>query len=119
VLGAHSGEGAPSAPAWWMFGLLLVSGLVATIALSRAGVRHLWRPGAGLQSPRLKRVEGASILLLIAACVLLTVFAEPVLRYTQATAAALHSPAAYIAAVSSQKARPGPTHSAVEQEGAK
>jgi multicomponent K+:H+ antiporter subunit D len=116
VLGAQPDGGAPSAPAWWMFGLLLVSGLVATIALSRAGVRHLWRRGAALQSPRLKVVEGGSILALIAACVLLTVFAEPVLRYTKATAAALHSPAVYIAAVSSQKARPGPTQSRVEQE---
>lgn len=117
VLGADSGGGAPSTPGWWLFALLLLSGLVATVALSRAGVRHLWRTGALLQSPRLKVVEVVAVLALIGSSLLLTVFAEPALRYTKAAALALHSPAAYIAAVSSKKARPGPTRTRVEQEG--
>jgi len=113
--GAETRVAAPSSAAWWMVGMLLFSGLMATISLSRAGIRHFWsRRG---QAPRIKPVEAASVLGLVFSCVLLTVFAEPVLRYTRATAAALHSPTAYIAAVLSMKPRPGPTRSLVERGG--
>jgi multicomponent K+:H+ antiporter subunit D len=108
VLNARqAGVTAPITAAWWILGLLLVSGLMATISLSRAGIRHFWSAGERL-APRLKVVEAVSVLALIFSCVLLTVFAEPVMRYTSATAAALHSPRPYIDAVLSTEPRPGP-----------
>lgn len=98
---------APAPAAWGLFGLLLLSGLAATVALSRSGIRHFWA-AAGRPPPRLKFVEGAPVLVLLLACVWLTVRAEPVMRYTSATAQMLHSPATYIAAVLSTRAVPGP-----------
>jgi multicomponent K+:H+ antiporter subunit D len=106
-------ESTPAAAAWWLFGLLLVSGLIATVALARAGIRHFWST-ADRSPPGLKVAEGAPVLALILACGWLTVRAERVMRYTQSTAAALHAPAAYIAAVFSTKPVPGPTRPRVD-----
>jgi multicomponent K+:H+ antiporter subunit D len=114
--GHASTSHAASAPAWLLFGLLLLSGLAATISLSRAGIRHFWSTG-NRPPPRLKVVEAAPVLILIFCSVLLTVFAEPVLRTTSATAAGLHSPRAYIEAVLSMNPRPGPTRSLLQREG--
>jgi multicomponent K+:H+ antiporter subunit D len=106
----------PAPGAWWILGLLLVSGLMAVLSLSRVGVRQFWAT-AGRLAPRLEVVEAVPVLALIFSCTLLTVFAQPVLRYTDATAAGLHAPRAYIDAVLSMKPRPGPTRSTVEREG--
>ena len=88
---------------------------VATITLARAGIRHFWSTG-GRSAPRLKAVEVASILAPILACVALTAFAEPVLRYTDAAAFALHSPRPYVDKVLLTRPRPGPMRP-VHQEG--
>jgi multicomponent K+:H+ antiporter subunit D len=104
-----------SCPEWMLFGLLIFSGLTATISLSRVGIRHFWGR-TGRVPPRLKGFEAASVLLLLFSCLLLTVFAEPVLRLTSATAADLHAPRAYIDAVLSMKPRPGPTRALLESE---
>jgi multicomponent K+:H+ antiporter subunit D len=121
VLGAGAGErgiaGAGSSSAEWMlFGLLLFSGLAATVSLARVGIRHFWSVGARF-APHLRSVEAVAVLTLILACALLTVSAEPVLRFTSATAAGLHAPRSYIDAVLSTKARPGPAQSTVYREG--
>jgi multicomponent K+:H+ antiporter subunit D len=110
LLGAvlRAGEGSPLPSAWWLFAALLVSGLSATLALCRVGIRHFWATG-GRPAPVLKSVEVASVVAPILACVGLTVLAEPVLEFTRATAAALHAPAPYIDAVMSAQPRPGPT----------
>jgi len=107
------GLGSPNTPAptpavWWLSGALLVSGLVAIVSMSRAGIRHFWSTAETLP-PRLKFVEGAPVLALLLACTWLTVRAEPVMRYTRATAESLHSPIGYIDAVLSAKPVPGPT----------
>ncbi len=107
----------PAPTAWWLLGLLLVSGLVAMISLSRAGIRHFWST-ADRSPPRLKVAEVAPVLALILACAWLTLRAEPVMRYTRATAEALHAPADYIDAVLSTKPVPGPTRPQLGQEGA-
>ncbi len=96
--------------AWAFLFMLLLSGLTATVSLSRAGIRYLWSTGDRF-SARLKRIEGASVLMLILCCIVLAMCAEPVLRYTSATAAGLYAPRSYIEAVLSAKARPGPTQS--------
>jgi multicomponent K+:H+ antiporter subunit D len=110
-----AGVPASTPVAWWLFGLLLLSGLVATVSLSRAGIRHFWST-AGRLPPRLKIVEAAPVLALIVACAWFTVRAESVLRYTRATAEALHSPADYIDAVLSMKPVREPTPIADRRE---
>lgn len=98
--------------AWWVLGLLLVAGLAATVTLSRAGIRYFWATSQQL-ALRLKPVEAAAVVMLLGACVLLTQYAEPVLRYTNATAEQLSAPEEYIRAVMSAEPRPGPTRTDV------
>jgi multicomponent K+:H+ antiporter subunit D len=95
---------------WVMIGLLLVSGFASTISLSRAGIRHFWSMGSRFAS-HLKGFEAVAVLALLGACFLLTLWAEPVMRYTSATAAGLHAPGGYVEAVATKRARPGPTQS--------
>jgi multicomponent K+:H+ antiporter subunit D len=99
---------------WIFFGLLLLSGLAATVSLARAGIRHFWT--AGRVAPHIHAVEAAAVLCLVFSGVLLTAWAETAIRYTTATAAALHAPTAYIESVLSARARPGPTQSKLDQE---
>ena len=113
VLGTE-GEAAASAGTssvgWMTFGLLLLSGLAATVSLTRAGIRHFWSTG-GRFAPHVEGVEAVAVLALILSSALLALFAEPVMRYTGATAAGVHAPRAYIRAVLSTKRRSGPTQS--------
>lgn len=109
---------APTAAFWWLFGLLLLSGLVATVSLTRTGIRHFWSP-ADRTAPRLNIAEAVPVLALLLASTWLTVSAEPVLRYTSAAAEALYAPAAYIDAVLSTKPVPGPTRPLVDAETAR
>lgn len=92
--------------AWGLFGLLIVSGLLAAVALMRAGIRHFWvaqdRP-----APRLRVVETLPIAGLLLALLALVWQAEAVLGYMRETADALHAPGHYIDAV--QGARPVPS----------
>ncbi len=115
ILGA---SGVAPAASWTFFGLLLLAGLAATVALARAGIRHFWGTG-GRAAPRIQRAEAAAVVGLVVACVGLTGGAERVLRYTRDTAAALHAPAGYIEAVLSARARPSPSRAAAEGEGAR
>ncbi|RYF25701.1 MAG: monovalent cation/H+ antiporter subunit D [Comamonadaceae bacterium] len=95
------------APGWMLLALMIATGLFALIALTRSGVRHFWashdRP-----APRLRIAEGLPVAVLLAACVALTIQADSVMRFMQATANALHSPGTYIDAVMSTVPRPGP-----------
>ncbi|MGE0159802.1 MAG: monovalent cation/H+ antiporter subunit D [Gemmatimonadales bacterium] len=100
--------GAPTPAAWWILGLLLVSGLVAMVSLARAGIRHFWATSERL-AVRVRALEAASVLALIAGGILLTVWAEPALRYARATATELHAPSGYIQAVLSTQPRPRPS----------
>lgn len=79
---------------WVFVALLLVSGLATTVALTRAGIRHFWSAGAGIAS--LRRVEALALLALLSSSLALAVCAEPILRYTAAAAAGLHTPKDYI-----------------------
>jgi multicomponent K+:H+ antiporter subunit D len=119
VVGAtQSGQvsGALSASAgWWFVALLLLAGFFSTVSFARVGIRHFWST-AGRGAPRVKVIEAFPVFALIACCVSLTLWAEPVLRYTSATAAALHAPMDYIEPVLTQKPRRGPTRSVVERE---
>jgi multicomponent K+:H+ antiporter subunit D len=83
---------------WMLFAMLIGSGLIAMIALSRVGIRQFWATH-DLAPPRLRIIECLPIGLLLAACVLLVVHGDAVLRYMTATAEALQRPAIYIDAV--------------------
>ncbi|MDX1588245.1 MAG: monovalent cation/H+ antiporter subunit D [Oleiphilaceae bacterium] len=84
------------------WGLLLLSGFVMIIALSRAGSKLFWR-----QSPerahnrRADPVRLGVVMAMILASVLLSVMASPLMDFTQATARSLLSPQDYVAAVQS------------------
>jgi multicomponent K+:H+ antiporter subunit D len=105
------GMGAPSpvtsVAGWTWLALLIGSGLVSTIALSRTGIRYFWAP-QDRPAPRLHVIECLPIAALLLACGALAVGAGPVLRYTQAAADTLHDPVSYIAAVKSARPVPGP-----------
>ncbi len=96
-------------PAAWAFlALLIGSGLLAMIALSRVGIRHFWA-AQGRSVPQLHPFEGAAVAGLLLVCGLFTWQAGPALRYTQATAQALHQPRGYIQAVLQAQPKPYPT----------
>jgi multicomponent K+:H+ antiporter subunit D len=113
MMALFSPEGVASASTstdvhWWFCGLLLLSGLISSVSLSRAGIQQFWSP-ADSPPRRLKAVEAAPVILLLVASAWLTLRAEPVLHYTRAAAEALHDPRGYIEAVLSTKPVPGPS----------
>jgi len=83
--------------AWVMLALLMFSGLATVVAASRTGARIFW--ASSQRPPRVRVLEVAPILLLIACGLALAVQAGPVMRYLDDTARALHAPAEYIDAV--------------------
>jgi multicomponent K+:H+ antiporter subunit D len=91
--------------AWLLFGLVILSSLTASIALTRAFIAHFWAV-RGRPAQALRMVEVAPVALLLAACMALAAGGEHVLRYTRAAANTLHAPEQYIDAV--MQARPVP-----------
>lgn len=90
--------GAVSYSAWWLTGLLIVSGFATLIALTRTGISTFWATMS--ESPaRVRVIEMAPILVLLAITLGLTVMAGPVMDYMQAAATSLYSPESTIAAI--------------------
>jgi multicomponent K+:H+ antiporter subunit D len=94
------------AAGWALVALMVASGLLALIALTRSGIRHFWS-AQGRATPQLLVLEGLPIAILLVACAALAWKAGPVMRYTQATADALHAPAIYVRSI--MTAAPVPT----------
>ena len=94
-----------SAAGWIIVGVLLLAGFASTVSLARAGIRSLWATG-DRPPPQLKRAEATAVIALLFGCFLLTIFAEPVMRYTSETAAQLHAPQSYVESVLMGSARP-------------
>lgn len=88
----------PGVAALALVAVLIGSGFLSLLALSRAGIRYFWAPQQRAV-PRLRVIETVPIAALLALCVLLTIRAEPVMRYTSHTAQALYQPANYVNAV--------------------
>jgi multicomponent K+:H+ antiporter subunit D len=105
-LGASQGLHA-SAAGWTLIALLVGSGLMALLGLTRVGIRHFWS-AQGRSSPRLLVLEGMPIAMLLAACAALVWHAGAVMRYAQATADALHAPSVYVRAVMTTLPVPSP-----------
>ncbi|MDR2153636.1 MAG: monovalent cation/H+ antiporter subunit D [Burkholderiaceae bacterium] len=110
LLGAAQ-AGAQAAPIaasiWTLMALLIVAGLLTTIALSRAGIRFFWVPRERAV-PKLRVIEAAPIAVLLLLVGALVWQADPVLRYAQATARALHQPSDYIDRVMATRPTPPP-----------
>jgi multicomponent K+:H+ antiporter subunit D len=98
-LGLGSGLEGPIRPAaWGLMALLILSGLASLIAFARLGIQRFWTPEER-PSPLLRRYECVPIFFLLGLSILLTFKAEPLMRYTQATAESLNNPEAYVMAV--------------------
>ena len=94
--------------AGWIFMTLLIgSGFLTLLALSRSGIRHFWAPSHGT-IPSLPAIEVLPVAALLGACVALTVGGGPVLQHARATAESLYSPTAYRQAVLGARQRPNP-----------
>ena len=103
------GLGAPTtvpARTWVLVALVILSGLAALIAMMRTGIRTFWAP-LEVIVPRVRIVEVAPIVLLIGLCLALTVEGGAMIRYTDATARALHVQADYIGGVLQTGAKAG------------
>ena len=109
--GLMGGSGAIGTAGWTFLVLLIASGFLALIALSRTGIRHFWTQPHG-NLPSLPALEVLPVAGLIVACIALTVWAEPVLRHAQATAEGLRTPTAYRAAVMEARQVPNPAPAA-------
>ncbi|MCO5146269.1 MAG: monovalent cation/H+ antiporter subunit D [Aquamicrobium sp.] len=89
------------AASWWLATLLILSGLSALIAMSRAGIRAFWAP-VDIVVPRVLLIEIVPVGMLLAATLFLTVQAGPVMRFMEATAEGLHQPWSYVERVMEQ-----------------
>lgn len=90
----------PAVAAIWS--VLLISGLLVLLALSRGGSRMLWsrrRIPIHATAPGSVWRSVAATLLLVSPSVLLVLFARPISDYAVRTAAQLHTPQTYVSAV--------------------
>jgi len=88
------------AAAWTVVALLLLSGLAATIAFARAGVRIFW--ATERIAPTVRLLEMAPVAALLALCIALCVLAAPAMSYLEEAAQALYVPSEYIGEVLSK-----------------
>ncbi|WP_027015905.1 monovalent cation/H+ antiporter subunit D [Comamonas composti] len=98
---------------WLLLALMIITGLLALLALVRAGIRHFWSSDEQ-DTLSLSVAEGLPIAVLLGCCVALTLQAGPAMQYTQRAADALLSPDVYVRAIMETKPRPNPTPSLKE-----
>ena len=91
-------SGAISTASWLFLPVLILSGLAALIAMTRAGIRVFWA-SAERTVPRVRLIEMAPVAILLLFCAIQTIQAGPVMRFMQATAQSLHVPHEYIRGV--------------------
>ncbi|MDI7861294.1 Na+/H+ antiporter subunit D [Rhizobiaceae bacterium n13] len=88
--------------AWWLAGVLLLTGFLTTIAVGRVFLLAYWRPKAGddgAPAVSIDRTAFLPVLLLTALVSIFGVLPEGLLRLTQEAAAGLENPAAYVHSV--------------------
>ncbi|MGD9507071.1 MAG: monovalent cation/H+ antiporter subunit D [Geminicoccaceae bacterium] len=102
---AAPGGGAIQTASWGLLALLILSGLSALIAMTRAGIRTFWAaPDRAV--PRVRVIEMAPVAVLLILCVLQTIQAGPVMHFMQATAQSLHASRDYVRSVLRPAERP-------------
>jgi len=87
-----------SATTWALLAAFVLSGLATVVAMTRTGIDVFWASPA-VTVPRVRVVELAPVMLLLAMCVALSVQAGPVMRYMEATARSMHAPHGYVGGV--------------------
>ncbi len=93
------GEGGEIATSgWWLAALLILAGLATLISLTRSGIGIFWAP-LEAPNPRVRVIEFAAVVLLLAMTFTLVVQAGPVMQFMDATAQSLHSPQLYVESV--------------------
>jgi multicomponent K+:H+ antiporter subunit D len=108
LFGDPDGTAGQGVETWAMLALLVGSGLFAMIGLSRTGIRYFWAYPEGRPPPTLRVAECVPIALLLSVCIAVTIQAEPVMRYMNAAAQALHAPSEYITSVLATRPVPSP-----------
>ena len=102
MLSAMMGTGAigipPSAAVWALILLVILSGIAALIAMTRAGIRTFWSSLEGTV-PRVLVIEIVPVMGLLALTLALTVWAGPVMQYMDSTIRTLSDPNVYVDAV--------------------
>ena len=94
----NAGPGVVSAAGWVFVVVLILSGMAAIIAMTRAGIRAFW-VSPDWSVPQVGVTEMAPVAVLLLACALQTIEAGPIMRYMHATAQSLHAPGDYIRGV--------------------
>ncbi|QEA11601.1 monovalent cation/H+ antiporter subunit D [Comamonas flocculans] len=107
MLTAALGSAAATPKAWWLLALMLLTGFMALLAMTRVGIRHFWA-AHDRRAPQLRMLEGLPIAGLLAACVALVVQAAAVMHYTSQAARALHAPVQYIEEILATPPREAP-----------
>lgn len=92
VLNSQAGN-IPTA-AWIFLVALILSGLAALIAMTRAGLRAFWA-SSDRSIPRVRLIEIAPIAILLVLCALQTLQAGPIMRFMHITAESLHDATGY------------------------
>jgi multicomponent K+:H+ antiporter subunit D len=90
--------GSPSTASWVFLPVLILSGMAALIAMTRAGIRAFWA-SPDRTVPRVRLIEMGPVANLLLLCAIQTIEAGPIMRFMQATAQSLHSPHDYIRSV--------------------
>jgi multicomponent K+:H+ antiporter subunit D len=91
------------AAAWTLASLVLVSGFVGVVALTRAGIRLFWTVTART-TPRLRVLEAAPVAFHVVLSIVLGTAASPIMRYLDHAATSLHEPQDYIRTVLAARA---------------
>jgi len=76
-------------------GVVIRSGLAALVAMARAAGRIFWADSARI-APRVRLIEVMPVAALLTLCLVLTVFAGPVMNFMQEAGGSLHPADAYI-----------------------
>ena len=102
MLSAMMGAGAtgvpPTAGVWTLVVLVILSGVAALIAMTRAGIRTFWTSIEGTV-PRVLVIELVPVMFLLFLTLALTLQAGSAMRYMDTTIRTLSNPAIYIDAV--------------------
>lgn len=116
MLSGMLGAKAIGTAGWIFLALLIASGFLSLIALSRTGIRHFWTQ-LHPTMPSLPALEVLPVAGLLAASVALTVWAGPVMQHARATAEGLKTPTPYRNAVLGARQIPNPAKKEEAKEG--
>jgi len=96
--GLAANDYVPRARDWVFVAMIILSGLCALIALSRAGIRTFWGSLEG-NIPKVMVIEILPVVALLGLCLIMTLIASPTMRYMDELGQNLHRPADYIRSV--------------------